>query len=91
MISYQKTLPLPTISRTLPTLRQVREQCGISHVELANIAGIRPLTEYCMEIGQAVAIEDAESVLLALSLLNKKAYGFANVQGILLKPAKKGM
>lgn len=89
MISYQDTLPLPKISRNLPTLRQVREQCGMSHVELATIAGVRPLTEYCMESGRAVAVEDAESILLALSLLTKRAYGLANVQGICLKPTKK--
>ena len=90
MISYQDTLPLPKLSRNLPTLRQVREQCGMGHVELATIAGVRPLIEYCMETGRAVSAEDAESVLLALSLLTKRAYSFSNVQGILLKPAKKG-
>lgn len=90
MISYQDTLPLPIIRRSLPTLRQAREESGMSHVELATIAGVRPLTEYRMESGRAVTIEDAESVLFALSLLNKQAYSFANVKGILLKPARKG-
>lgn len=89
MIAAQQTFPLPRIGRTLPTLRQVREQCQMNHVQLARLAGVRSFIAFCMEGGISVSVADAEAVLATLSLLTRQVYGFGNVRGIRLKEGKR--
>ena len=80
IVEQQDTMPLPVIklvyvrSDGLLTLRQVRERCGLNQVQLAQLAGVRPIVVDWYERGRAVSSVEATQILAALAqtLSNKQ-------------------
>lgn len=72
-IEQQDTLPLPTIklvyvrSDGLLTLRMVREGCGLNVVQLAQVAGLRPIVVDWCERGRVVRVDETAQILAALA------------------------
>ena len=92
MFEDEQTMPLPSIfSSTLrvrdhrPTLRQIRERCGLSYFDVAQAAGVRPRVVYWMEQGIAVNLLDALYILAVLTRRSGWVWTFENVKGIRLK------
>ncbi len=83
-------MPLPVIRRGYPTVRQVREQSGMSYFDVAAAAGVKLRVVYWMEHGIAVDPVDAVKILTVLSLRAGKVYTLMNVQGIRVKEVRKG-
>ena len=73
LVEQQDTLPLPAVKRVcvsgggLLTLRQVRERCGLNVVQLAKMAGVRPIVVDWCERGRAVRTGEAAQILAALA------------------------
>ena len=72
-IEQQDTVPLPAIklvyvhSSGLLTLRQVRERCGFNQVQVARVAGVRPIVVDWCERGRTVTAAEAARILAALA------------------------
>ena len=73
LVEQQDTLPLPAVklvyvsSDGLLTLRQVRERCGLNVVQLAKVAGVRPIVVDWCERSRAVRPVEAAQILAALA------------------------
>jgi DNA-binding XRE family transcriptional regulator len=73
LVEQQDTLPLPVVKLVyvygggLLTLRQVRERCGLNQVQLARMAGVRPIIVDWCERGRTVRPGEAAQVLAALA------------------------
>lgn len=69
----QDTQPLPAIKLVyvydsgLLTVRQVRERCGLNHVQLAKLADVRPIVVDWFERDVNVRREEAARLLNALA------------------------
>jgi hypothetical protein len=75
LVEQQDTLPLPAVKLVyvsgdgLLTLRQVRERCGLNVVQLAKVAGVRPIVVDWCERSRAVTPVEAARILAALAHL----------------------
>ena len=79
-------MPLPILNfRHLPSIRELREICGLSYFQLAYFARVRPRVVYWIEQGIAVNRVDACRILYALSCKTAEVYTLANVQPIRIK------
>ena len=99
MIENERTQPLSTIRspmwrdtrQTLPTMRQLRERCGMSYFEVAHAARVRPRIVYWME--QGIAVQHIEAVYI-LSVFSQRlgwVCTFENVRGIRVKEDEQKM
>ena len=85
-LEEQDTIPLSTINfHNLPTIRELREACGLSYFQLAYYARVRPRVVYWIEQGIAVNRVDACRILYALSCKTAEVYTLANIQPIRIK------
>src|SRR5689334_12692598 len=82
----QETIPLPALNfHHLPTIRQLRETCGLSYFQLAYYAQVSPRVVYWMEQGISVTRLDACRILYALSCKTAEVYTLANIQPVRIK------
>ena len=82
----QETIPLSALNfHHLPTIRELREICGLSYFQLAYYAQVPPRVVYWMEQGISVKRLDACRILYALSCKTAEVYTLANVQPIRIK------
>ncbi|HEV2655858.1 MAG TPA: hypothetical protein VGT82_12915 [Ktedonobacteraceae bacterium] len=69
-------------SSHLPTLQQIRREHNITSRAVADEAGVDFRTEYLLEIGAAVAHDDALKILDALSTLTGQHCAVDTVGGL---------
>ncbi|MDQ2887353.1 MAG: hypothetical protein M3Y39_14865 [Chloroflexota bacterium] len=69
-------------TRNLPTLQQIRSEHNITSRAVADEAGVDFRTEYLLEIGVAVARDDALKILSALSTLTGQCCAIDTVGGL---------
>lgn len=91
MIENERTQPLHTMPSktwrrdTRPTMRQLRERCGMSYFEVAHAARVHPRTVYWME--QGITVQHIEAIYI-LSVFSQRlgwACTFESVKGIRVK------
>jgi len=86
----QDTIPLAAINfHHLPTIRELREACGLSYFQLAWYAQVRPRVVYWIEQGVSVNRLDACRILYALSCKTAEVYTLTNIQPIRLKAERR--
>ena len=72
-VEQQDTQPVPVVRLVsaggggLLTLRQVRERCGLNQIQLAKVAGVRPVVVDWCERGRAVRPDEARRILEVLA------------------------
>ena len=92
MIHDLDTMPMPVVwhnRAVLPTIRQIREQCHLTHAQIAKAANVRLCTVFWMEEGVAVYRSEALSILSVLSYWSGRRYSLTDVRGIRLKAGLK--
>ena len=93
MIHELDTMPMPVVWNNralLPTLRQLRARCRLTHTQIARAANVRPCVVFWMEQGVAVFSDEALSVLSVLSFWCGQYYSLTSVRGIRLKSGLRG-
>ena len=81
-ITRQDTQPNPVVVVQKPTLAELRQRCGVSHVEVARASGVRLCRVVWMEHGIKSSCMEVLMVLFVYSRKLARCYTIEDIRGM---------